>query len=257
MTYGTSTFAIVSTYDGYLHIINITDPYNPILASEITYDGNTRQGTHPMATITLGTSTYALMASFHNGLHIIDVTDPFNPAQISAIANDGEYATLYGTRSITTVTLGTSTFALLAASTPYAADPKNGVQIIDVTDPFNPTPVSNITNDVSGYDPLYGSHSITTVTIGSSTYALLTDTVDNSIQIIKLEPEYMSVYTNNQNPKYAKAGDTLYIKLLTNDTIASHTSQILGLDATATVKRYCIQCYSNCPINTDGIICHI
>ena len=111
---------------------------------------------------------------------IIDVTDPFNPAQISAIANDGEYAdtircTLHHHRNTWHIN-----FCPMAASIPYAADP-NGVQIIDVTDPFNPTPVSNITNDVSGYDPLYGSHSITTVTIGSSTYALVTDTVETTV----------------------------------------------------------------------------
>ena len=89
---------------------------------------------------------------------------------------------------------------------------------------------------MDGYTELNHAYFITTVTIGSSTYALVASFEDNSIQIIKLEPEYMSAYTNNQNPKYAKAGDTLDIKLLTSDTIASHTSQILGLDTTATVN---------------------
>ena len=46
----------------------------------------------------------------------------------------------------------------------------------------------------------------------------------------------MPVYSSNQNPKYAKAGDTLGINFNTTDIIASHTGQILGLNASATVN---------------------
>ena len=59
---------------------------------------------------------------------------------------------------------------------------------------------------------------------------------DNAIQIIKLEPEYISAHTSNQNPKYAKAGDTLDVYFTSIETIESHTSQILGFDVNATVN---------------------
>ena len=64
----------------------------------------------------------------------------------------------------------------------------------------------------------------------------MTSIDDDGIQIIKLEQEYISAYTNNQNPKYAKAGDTLDISFTASDTIASQTSQILGLNVNATVN---------------------
>ena len=56
------------------------------------------------------------------------------------------------------------------------------------------------------------------------------------VQIIKLDYDYIYTHTSNQNPKYAKAGDTLGISFTTSDTIASHSSQILGLNASATVN---------------------
>ena len=59
---------------------------------------------------------------------------------------------------------------------------------------------------------------------------------EDGLQIIKLEQEYISAYTSNQNPKYAKAGDTLGINFTASNTIASHTSQILGLNVNATVN---------------------
>ena len=46
----------------------------------------------------------------------------------------------------------------------------------------------------------------------------------------------MPVYSSNQNPRYAKAGDTLGINFNTSEIIASHTGQILGLNASATVN---------------------
>ena len=111
----------------------------------------------------------------------------------------------------------------------------HGVQIIDITDPYNPTPASTITKDVNGHADLFDAVSVTPVTIDSSIFALVTSQYDDGIQIIKLE-EYISVDTSNQNPKYAKAGDALEISFTASDTIVSQTSQILGLNPNATVN---------------------
>ena len=60
--------------------------------------------------------------------------------------------------------------------------------------------------------------------------------VVSSTQNVSLDAQYISAYTSNQNPKYAKAGDTLGINFTASGTIASHTSQILGFDVNATVN---------------------
>ena len=227
---------MASIYDSDIgvQIIDITDPYNPIAASALSDNVNNYtelDGPRSIAIVKIDSSTYALVASLSDsGVQIIDITDPYNPIAASAISDGDDYTELSGAISITTVKIGSSIFALVASFF------DSGVQIIDIIDPYNPIPVYAVSDGVDGYTELSNVHSITTVTIGTSTYALVASFTDHGIQIIKLEQEYMPVYSSNQNPKYAKAGDTLGINFNTTDIIASHTGQILGLNVSATVN---------------------
>ena len=202
-------------------------------------------GAHTITTVTTDSSTFALVtAHFDDGIQIIDITDPYNPIPASAITNGDDYTKLNGAMYVTTVTIDSSTFALVSAIF------GDGIQIIDITDPYNPIPASTITDGNDDYteqnsaEYIFRAIYITTVTIDSSTYALMAPatyslvapSTVHAVQIIKLEQEYISAYTSNQNPKYAKAGDTLGINFTASDTIASHTSQILGLNANVTVN---------------------
>ena len=236
VTTDSSTFALVtSIWDNGVQIIDITDPYNPAPASAITDGvGGYTELFHPHAvtTVTIDSSTFAVVTAISgDGVQIIDITDPYNPSPASALTDgrDG-FTELDGPYGITITTIGTSTYAIVASVW------GDGVQIIDITDPYNPTPAYAITEGVGGYTELYRAIHVTTVTTDSSTYALVAGKYDDGVQIIKLEQEYISAYTNNQNPKYAKAGDTLDISFTASDTIASQTSQILGLNASATVN---------------------
>ena len=170
VTIENSIYALIAAReDNGVQIINITDPYNPTNASSIT-DGTRYpelDRPHSITTVTIEGSTYALVASFRdNGVQIINITDPYNPTNASSITDGTRYPTLEGARSITTVTIENSIYALVAA----LAD--NGVQIINITDPYNPTNASSITNGTS-YPALGGAISITTTTIERSTYALV------------------------------------------------------------------------------------
>ena len=66
----------------------------------------------------------------------------------------------------------------------------NGVQIIDITDPSNPIPASAITDGEDGYTTLSYATSITTVTLDSSTFALVAGRNDNGIQIVNITDPY-------------------------------------------------------------------
>ena len=225
---------MASVWDNGIQIINITDPYNPTPASALTDGvGGYTELYHPhyVTTVTIDSSIFAIVASFSDdGVQIIDITDPYNPIPASAITDgrDG-FTDLDGVIFVTTVTIGASTYALGASVYDH------GVQIIDITDPYNPTPASTITKDVNGHADLFDAISVTPVTIDSSIFALVTSQYDDGIQIVKLE-EYISVDTSNQNPKYAKAGDALEISFTASDIIAYQTSQILGLNPNATVN---------------------
>ena len=99
----------------------------------------------------------------------------FNPV---ANITDTSSLELDGSRSITTVVIDGSTYALVAA---YDDD---GVQIIDITDPSNPTPTASMTDSSSL--ALNGARSITTVVIGARTYALVASFIDHGVQIIDI-----------------------------------------------------------------------
>ena len=70
-----------------------------------------------ITTATIGGSTYALVAAYADaGVQIINIDDPYNPTNVSSITDGTRYPTLNGTTSITTATIGGSTYALVAAS---------------------------------------------------------------------------------------------------------------------------------------------
>ena len=111
-------------------------------------------GPHSITTVTIDSSTYALVASFtDSGIQIIDITDPYNqlqhlPLPMMILQN------YCGAVYITTVTLGSSTFALVAS---FHDD---GVQIIDIIDPYNPIPAYTVSNGADGYTELNGAPSL-------------------------------------------------------------------------------------------------
>ena len=239
MTLNSSTYALVaSSDDNGVQIIDITNPSNPTAVSSIT-DGNNAytelNGAIYITTTTINSSTYALVAGQRdNGIQIIDVTDPYVPFAVSSLSHGPTYSKLVDASSIAITTTDSSTYAFVTSPYNHVFE-ASGVQIIDITNPHAPTPVSTIVDNADGYTELDGANFITTTTIDSSTYALVTAREDDGVQIINLESP-MSFNTNNPNPAYAKAGDTLAFGFTANDIIASHMTQFLIPDQTPYVS---------------------
>ena len=120
-----------------------------------------------------------MTAFVDDGVQIINITNPAIPSPVANITDGDDYPILNGSRAITTVTLDSFTYALVAAFD------DNGIQIINITNPAIPSPVANIT-DGDDYPILNGSRAITTVTLDSFTYAIVTAFNDNGIQIINI-----------------------------------------------------------------------
>ena len=194
---GSGTYALVANNMDGVQIIDITDPANPEPVTSFddgdTVNGKTfdeLNGAYGITTIKIGSSTYALVTAVDdNGVQIIDISDPANPAPVSSF-DDGDtvngktYDELEDPYGITTVKIGSKTYALVAAHGDY------GVQIIDISDPANPAPVSSFDDgDTVGtktFDELAGAYGITTVKIGSKTYALVATAIDDGVQIIDI-----------------------------------------------------------------------
>ena len=231
-TIGSSTYALVAAFsENGVQIIDITNPYQPTNVSAVT-DGQgsfqTLENPTFITTTTIGSSTYALVTSeTDDGIQIIDITDPYNPIAASAPKQGNVYTRLTDPSSITTTTIGSSTYALVAASG------RNGVQIIDITNPYQPTPASAVADASNGFTELNGPKSITTIA-GSPEYALVASKTDGGVQIMKISTG--SVFeSNNQNPAYAKAGDTLRVAFGIDDVLTSAATQFTTPNQDASV----------------------
>ena len=223
---GTSTYAGVGGTQG-LFIVDITDVDSPELLSSTSGTGAQFNDVPFTTFVEIGGSTYAVSAvsdfvpgtnrEYFGSVMITDVSIPDSPVEIITITNGtGGYTKMRHPTSIATTTVGSSTYAFVTSATstisaelsiPTVATDiisrDDGIQIIDITNPSSPTPVLAISDDQDGYTELRGAFSITTTTIGSSTYALVASRDDSGVQIIDItdptDPIAVSAVTDNHN----------------------------------------------------------
>ena len=187
-----STYALVPSRSRGLQIIDISDPSAPKATALIARGSGFTALTYPraVATAVIGGKTYALVAaSFSNGVQIIDISTPSSPKPVAAIIDgtkvgDASFTELRGAWGITTAVIGGKTYALVAAKD------DSGVQIIDISNPSSPQPVAALEDNKGGFTELGGAVDITTVVIGSKTYALVAaaddDDDNDGVQIIDI-----------------------------------------------------------------------
>ena len=192
-TIGSSTYALAAAHgDDAVQIIDITDPSNPSPVAAIRNSQDSRlDGATGIATATIGSSTYALVTAQHdNAVQIINITDPSNPDSV-AFAQDGSdgFDKLRYPESIAIATFGSSTYAIVAAFL-------DGIQIIDITDPSNPSPAASVDSDDARFGGFPFPEDVTAVTIDSRTYALVASYAGNGIQIIDIALTFGPVLTS-------------------------------------------------------------
>lgn len=125
--------------------------------------------------------TIGVVAAFHDdGLQIIDFTIPDEPQPIYSIFDGTEgFEALGGVDSIEVVEIDDYTYVVAASHL------DDGVQLVDITNPYRPLPVSGVF-DQSYFDSLGGANHITTTVISDRVYAMVTASAENSLQIIDL-----------------------------------------------------------------------
>ena len=172
---------VFGEYSNSFTIVNITDPSSPSQVSVLDSTVNSMFAITEVAYTVIDGFTYVISTSrYDDRVLIINISNPSLPSLVTYVADGANYTELEDPFHVTTVTIDSSTYALVAAFD------DDGVQIIDITDPSNPTPVSAITDGEGGYTELDGAYDITTVTIDSLTFALVTAFNDNGIQIIDI-----------------------------------------------------------------------
>ena len=209
-----STYAVVSSnVEHGIQIIDISDPTSPTAVGSLDdgTDGDGEacddegdkclEGAKGVAIYTISSgSTYAVVAAQKdNGIEIIDISEPSNPTSVSRVVDTGtekctvenEERCLDGVKHLTIAEVAdigatSGTHYLITV-----AHDDDGVGIIDISDPENPTYVASLTHtdpSCSGGDcELNGPSYVAPIsTIGSSTYVLVASEIDDGIQIFRL-----------------------------------------------------------------------
>ena len=167
------TYAVVTGFheDGGVQIMDITNPREPAPTSSVfdDTDGFDALGEPRYVDIVeISGRTYAVVSSYgDNGVQIMDITNPREPAPTSSVFDGmGGFDALGEPHGITTVEISGRTYAVVAGS--------YGVQIMDVTDPREPVPVSSVFYWEDGFDALVGAGDVAITDAGSRTYAVVT-----------------------------------------------------------------------------------
>ena len=158
------TYALASGSAEALLVINVTDPSSPrrlaTIAGGLLIPPHAGGGPAEAETFTLSNRTYALLAgSGDEALLVINITDPRSPQRLATIP-DGQdgFGGLDSPADMVTLAASGRMYALVA-------DGHYGtIQVINITDPARPVPVTGIWD---------GSGSIGTFNASNKTYALV------------------------------------------------------------------------------------
>ena len=160
--------AVVSSGDDGLQLINITDPYNPRPAGNLQNSNSALlDAANGVAVFETGGSVYAAVASSDSdALQIVDITDPDNPVPAGNLQRTTpNQLALNGARGVDTFQIDSKTYAVVAA---FQSD---GIQIVDITDPDNPSAAGKLLDSSSRL--LDGARDVDIFKIGGSTFAAI------------------------------------------------------------------------------------
>ena len=215
---GDAAYAMIVSQSGsWVSILNITETANPthltVLENGANYDLNSPRH---IAIIDADGSTFAVITSRTTGtVTILNMDNPEMPVQIHAI-KDGIGLALSSATGIELVEINTRTYALVASNL------DNAMQIIDITHPQLPFPVSTVQKSGTEYSGLSGPHYVAALQVENATYAFVTSPSTNSTQVIDItnpfQPNPVAVLQNGA--EYTHLAKPLYIESIQTDDAA-------------------------------------
>ena len=231
---GDAAYAMIASQsDSWVSILNITEPANPthltVLENGANYDLNSPRH---IAIIDADGSTFAVITSRFGGtVTILNMDNPEMPVQIHAI-KDGIGLALSSATGIELVEINTRTYALVASNNDHA------MQIIDITHPQLPFPVSTVQRSGTEYSGLNGPHYIAALQVEGATYAFVTSPSTNSTQVIDItnpfQPNPVTVLQNGT--EYTHLVTPLYIESIHTDDAAYALVGARGSDGIQIIK---------------------
>lgn len=161
-----------------IQITEITDPANPVPISAVVGGQHAHgiiHGPHDVAVTEADGSTYAVVPNMYsNSVTILDITDPRSPT----IESNVELPTMRAPTSVAIFDSGSSKYAAVAGH--YA----EGIRLLDITDPGAPALGVLIWDGQYGFEAVGDPLSLDSVTIGNSSYILVSSYFENAVQVI-------------------------------------------------------------------------
>ena len=161
-----------------IQITEITDPANPVSVSAVVGGQHAHgiiHGPHDVAVTEMDGRTYAVVPNaYSNSVAILDITDPRSPTIESSV----EFPTLRVPTSVAIFDTGSSKYAAVTGH--YA----ESIRLLDITDPGAPILGVLIRDGQYGFEAIGDPLSLDAVTIGDSSYILVSSYFENAAQII-------------------------------------------------------------------------
>ena len=174
-------YAVVaaSQEDG-IQIVDITNPNSPTAAGHLAdTDDLEMRGADGVAVYSVGGRTYAVVTgNSEDGIQIVDITDPHNIFPTGNLADTGMLE-LDNPRGVVVHRIGDRYYAVVAASH------DDGIEAVDVTDPYNPVPKGRV-GDTTGAVELDGATGVDTFSIGNRHYVVVASSDDHGVQIAEM-----------------------------------------------------------------------
>ena len=180
---GTVYLLATGYYDGAIQIIDMTNPLSPSPIAAV-FDGENSYnigGAHQIKATTIESGTYAVVTStYGDAITIIDITNPSSPVIASQIT-DGQdmFEDITSPQYLDIVLKDGHVFVIITSY--YDAS----VNVIDITNPNSPIPVSSAIHDTDGFDML-GPMDISVEAYNGEIYAAVAAYFGNSLQVIDM-----------------------------------------------------------------------
>ena len=171
---------VASSHEHGIQIVDITNPNSPTAAGKLAdTDDLEMRGADGVALYSVGGRTYAVVTgNSEDGIQIVDITDPHNIFPTGNLEDTGMLE-LENPRGVVVHRIGDRYYAVVAASH------DDGIEAVDVTDPYNPVPKGRV-GDTTGAVELDGATGVDTFSIGNRHYVVVASSDDHGVQIAEM-----------------------------------------------------------------------
>ena len=159
-------------------MIDVSEPARPVPVARLVDDDATAlEGAYDIAVFVVGGRQYAAVTAVTgDAVQVIDLSEPARPVPVARLVDD----------DVTALDGASGVAAFEAAGHHYlaVASHREGLQIINVTDPARPAPAANIHDD--GTLLLGGSRAVTAFEAAGGPHLAVAAVTDDAVQIINV-----------------------------------------------------------------------